>query len=170
MARETQAFLWTGDAFVPTARFVTAAQEKFVPGAAYWLSVEPERSEKTHNHEFGFIATAWKNLPDHLAEHFPTAEHLRKRALIDAGYYTETILDVGSNAAALRVRAYAQAEDEFAVVVVRGPVVVVRKAKSQSRRAMGAGQFHASKQAVLEIVAGLIGVTPDALAQTREAA
>jgi hypothetical protein len=122
------------------------------------------------NHEFAAVAEAWKQLPDHLTEHFPTSEHLRKRALIDAGFYTETILDVGSNAAALRVRDYAKAEDGFAYVVVRGRVVAIRKAMSQSRRAMGAAEFQRSKQAVLEIVAGLIGVTPEALSSHARAA
>jgi hypothetical protein len=168
--RDAMAFRWSNRVLIPTARFSDAADEQFVEGAVYWLHVEPERTERSHNHEFATIAEAWKQLPDHLAEHFPTSEHLRKRALIDAGFYTETILDVGSNAAALRVRDFAKAEDGFAHVVVRGPVVVVRKAKSQSKRAMGAAEFQRSKQAVLEIVAGLIGVTPEALTKHARAA
>ncbi|HZH10599.1 MAG TPA: hypothetical protein VEZ24_09525 [Microvirga sp.] len=53
--------------------------------------------------------------------------------------------------------------DEYSVVVVRGPIVVVRKPKSQSRRAMGKEEFQQSKQAVLEIVSNMIGVQPEAL-------
>jgi hypothetical protein len=165
MSANAMAFRWSNRALIPTDRFSDAADEQFTDGAVYWVSVEPERTEKTHNHEFAWLKEAWKNLPDHLAEQFPTPDHLRKRALIDAGFYTETIIDVGSNAAALRVRAYAQAEDQFAAVVVRGPFVVVRKAKSQSRRAMGAVDFQRSKTAVLEIVSALIGVTPETLAR-----
>jgi CRISPR/Cas system CMR-associated protein Cmr5 small subunit len=160
---ESMAFTKKPAGFVPTPRFVAAFREKFVDDATYWLSVEPERSEKTHDHQFAWLHEAWKSLPEHLTEHFPSSEHLRKRALIDAGFYTEQIIDVGTNAAALRVAAYARSEDEFAYVVARGPIVVVRKAKSQSKRAMGAAEFQRSKQAILAIVAGLIGVEPETL-------
>jgi hypothetical protein len=151
--------------FVPTPRFKTIVDEKFAEGAVYWLNVEPDRSDKTHNHEFAWLNEAWKNLPEAMAERFPSSEHLRKRALIEAGYYDEKVIDVGVNAAALRVAAFARSEDEFAAVIVRGPVVVVRKAKSQSRRAMGAADFQTSKQAILEIVAEMIGVKPEDLAR-----
>lgn len=160
---------WTGEAFVPVERCRSIAEETFSPGAAYWLSAEAERSEKTHNHEFGWVGEAWKNLPEDIADLYPTSEHLRKRALIDGGFFTETIIDVGSNAAALRVRAFAQAEDQFAHVVVRGPIVVVRKAKSQSKRAMGAVDFQRSKTAILDIISALIGVAPGDVLQARAA-
>lgn len=162
---------WDADAgtFVPAPRFHNIVGERFVDGAIYWLNTEPERSEKTHNHEFGWLAEAWKNLPEHLADLYPSSEHLRKRALVEAGFYHETVVDVGTVAGALRVAAYARADDEFAVVAVRGPVVVIRKAKSQSKRAMGAADFQRSKQAILEIVSRLIGVDPQALYVARAA-
>lgn len=123
------------------------------------------RSEVSHNHEFAWLHEAWKNLPEELTESYPTSKHLRKRALIDGGFYTETITDAGSNAAALRVAAMVRGLDEFALVIVRGPVVAVRRAKSQSKRAMGAKDFQASKQTVLEIVSAMIGVKPEELTQ-----
>jgi hypothetical protein len=166
---DAMAFRARPGGFVPTPRFQEAFRENFVTDATYWLNVEPERSEKTHNHEFGWLSEAWKTLPDHLADQMPTSEHLRKRALIDAGYYTEQIIDVGSNAAALRVAAYARGEDQFAYVVVRGPIVAVRKAKSQSRRAMGAADFQASKTAILDLISSWIGVAPADLLQARAA-
>lgn len=160
---------WTGETFEPTDRFKATAEEQFYVGAAYWLNVEAERTEKSHRHEFGWVREAWKNLPETIAYLYPTAEHLRKRALIEGGFYTERVLDVGTNAAALRVAVFAREEDEFAHVVVRGPIVVVRKAKSQSHRAMGAADFQRSKQAILEIISALIGVDPGALLQARAA-
>lgn len=163
--KEALAYRWTGEAFEPVERFREAASEAFALRAVYWLSAEPDRSERTHKHQFAWLKEAWKNLPDHLADSFPTPEHLRKRALIDAGFYTETILDVGTNAAALRVRTYLAAEDPFTVAVVRGPIVVIRKAMSQSHRAMGAREFQRSKQAILEIIAGLLGVAPETLSR-----
>lgn len=169
MSREVMAFHWSNGGFFPTERFIEAAHEAFAERTTYWLSVEAERSEKTHKHEFAWLKEAWKNLPDAIAHLYPTSEHLRKRALIEGGFYTETIIDCGSQAAALRVAAFARGEDEFALVITRGPIVVVRKAKSQSHRAMGAGDFQRSKQAVLEIVSGLIGVEPDQLQKAQAA-
>lgn len=95
---------------------------------------------------------------------------LRKRALIETGFYDQTVIDAGTNAAALRVAQYARGEDEYAVVSVRGPLVVVRKAKSQSRRAMDKAEWQASKTAVLEHVAALLDVDPATLERQREVA
>ena len=73
------------------------------------------------------------------------------------------IVDAGSNAAALRVASAFRSIDDFALVIVRGPAVVRRTAKSQSRRAMDAKTFQLSKTALLDTVAAMIGVTTDAL-------
>lgn len=155
----------TAQGFIPMGRARNLYHAHYGEGEVLMMAPVEERSIASHNHEFAWLKEAWVNLPENLAEQFPSTEHLRKRALIDAGFYTEQIIDAGSNAAALRVAAYARGEDEFALVIVRGPAVVVRKAKSQSRRAMGKEDFQASKQAVLDTVAAMIGVTPEALTQ-----
>jgi hypothetical protein len=158
---------WSNGAFFPTDRFVEQTQERFVDGAVYWLNVEPERSEKSHGHEFAWLKEAWKQLPESLADQYPSTEHLRKRALIQGGFYDEQIIDAGSNAAALRVCQGIKAfpGEAFSMVFVRGSFVVVRRAKSQSKKAMGAADFQRSKQAVLEIVSELIGVTIEQLSR-----
>lgn len=161
-------FRWNGEAMEIAPRFAKQADDAFVVGEAYRLVEIEERSEKAHRHEFAWLREAWKTLPEHLADQFPTAEHLRKRALIDAGYYTETIIDCGSVAAALRVASYARGEDDFALVITRGPAVVVRKAKSQSRRAMDKAEFQASKTAILETVSAMLGVSPSTLQKQTE--
>lgn len=154
---------------MPSARFAEKANEQFVAGATYWLSIEPERSEKTHNHEFAVVNEAWKTLPESLQADFPTSDSLRKRALIECGYYTEERIDAGTQAAALRVAAYVRAKDQFAWVVTRGGVVVVRNAVSQSRQAMGAAAFQESKTRILEWIADLIGVELEQLSRARAA-
>lgn len=154
-------FRWTGDSLTPLKPRLADAE--YVIGAVYWMEPEQVRSDATHRHQFAWLREAWSQLPEKTAEQFPTPEHLRKRVLIDAGFYAETIIDAGTNAAALRVAAFVRHKDEFSHVVVRGPLVVERVAKSQSRRAMDAREFQASKTAVLEIVAGLIGVAPEQL-------
>lgn len=153
---------WDGEAFRPTSPFMQRqADRQYVVGETYRLVHEEERSDASHRHEFAWLRNAWENLPPQYAEAFPTPEHLRKRALIEAGFFDEQTIDAGTNAAALRVAAFAKAQNGFAATVVRGPIVIVRTAKSQSRRAMGKEDFQRSKDAILEIVAGLIGVAPE---------
>ena len=156
-----QAFRWEGDGFKPLRPKL--ADQTFVVGKVYWLDEEQRRSSLSERHEFAWIREAWKNLPEKVAEALPTPDHLRKRALIDAGFYDETIIDAGTQSAALRVASFARSKDGFAYVVTRGPLVVVREAKSQSRRAMDGKAFQASKTAIMEIIAGMIGVSPSDL-------
>lgn len=156
-----QGFTWDGEAMVP--RSPKLADKAYVVGENYLLVNYEQRSLATHNHEFAWLKDAWLNLPESLSDQFPTAEHLRKRALIDAGFYDETIVDAGTNAAAVRVASAFRSREEFSLVIVRGPAVVIRTAKSQSRRSMNKQEFQASKEAILEVVASLIGVKPGEL-------
>jgi hypothetical protein len=156
-------YAWDGEAMFPHARFKAECEASFVIGENYRLVEHNDRSAASHNHEFAFVAEAWAQLPEHLTEQFRTPEHLRKRALIDAGYFNQQEVDAGSHAAALRVARFVASLEDYSIVVVRGPIVIVRRPKSQSRRAMGKGKFQASKQAVLDIVSALIDVKPETL-------
>ena len=168
-SRETAPpMVWTWDGLAMTPKRPAMADHYFVIGQTYTFAPWEDRSEVSHRHEFAWLREAWKNLPESMAATFPTPDRLRKAALIEAGYFTERMVDAGSNAAALRVAAFMRAGNEDAKIVVRGPVVVERTAQSQSRRYMDAKTFQASKTAVLEIVAGLIGVTPQALQQNAD--
>lgn len=153
-------FTWTGEAMEPLVHFRKIADRHYVVGENYRLIVHETRSDTSHKHEFAWLREAWKNLPEHIADQFPTPAHLRKRALIDSGWYTETIIDAGNNAAALRMASYIRSKDEFAVVIVRGPAVVIREARSQSYRAMNRDDFQKSKDDILNTVADMVGVTP----------
>lgn len=168
----SMAFKWRGGAFHPVARFLGQACETFVPDATYWLNVEAERTERSHDHQFAWVAEAWKSLPENLADDYPTAEHLRKRALVAAGYFDEQAIDAGNNTAALRVAQGIRSfpGESFSLVIVRGPFVIVRRPKSQSHRAMGGKVFQESKTAILGVIADLLGVEPEALNRQREAA
>lgn len=150
-------FTWDGEAMRPMRGFAKRADEQFVIGETYRLTVEEHRSDTTHKHEFAWLRESWMNLPEHLANQYPTPEHLRKRALIESGFYDETITDAGSNAAALRVAATIRKMDDFALVIVQRHLVIVRTAKSQSRRAMNKQEFQASKSAIMEVVGDLLG-------------
>lgn len=162
-------FRWDGEAMWPRPAFVREANRQFVVGETYRMSELEERSDASHAHQFAFVNEAWKNLPERIAAEFPSALHLRKRALIETGFYHETVLDVGSPEAAFAVATTLRAKDAFAWIVVRGGVVVMREAKSQKRSAMEKVEFQASKDAILDWVSKLIGVEPQALAQARAA-
>ena len=60
--------------------------------------------------------------------------------------------------------------DDYAVVIARDAAVIEYTAQSQSKKAMGADAFQASKQKVLDVLAEMIGVTADELAAVSEAA
>lgn len=159
-----QSFMWNGEAMIPARP--KAADKEYVIGRRYWLEEVSDRSWISHQQQFAWIGEAWANLPEGLADLYPTPEHLRKRALIQAGFYTEVVIDAGSKAAALRMAAYARGEDEFAVVFVRGPLIIVRKAKSQRMHGldrMDKAEFERSKTAIMEVIAEMIGVTPERL-------
>lgn len=151
---------WDGEVFRPL--HPRRADNYLTVGERYSLVQYEDRSAATHNHQFAWLHDAWQNLPEDIADLYPSPEHLRKRSLIDAGYYDETIIDAGTNAAAVRVAAAIQAIDTFALVFVRKCFVIRRTAKSQSRRAMKKDEFQASKTAIMEVI--------DALIQRRAAA
>lgn len=153
-------FGWNGEAMVPSNPFwARKSDQQFVIGQVYNLVDEPERSSKSHRHYFSCVNEAWANLPPHLADQHPTADHLRRRALIEAGYCDNKTIVCSSKAEALRVAAFVKPIDCFAVVTVRDNVVTHSTAHSQSTRAMGAAKFQLSKDATLEIISAMIGTT-----------
>ena len=162
---------YDGEAFIPlNQRFARQACKDFVCGEVYHMVVEEPRSMSSHRHEFAWLREAWRNLPEDLAALYPSEEHLRKRALIEAGFYTEQAIDAGTRAAALRVAAAIPSLDEFAFTKIEGATVLVRRARSQSLRAMGAKDFALSKQAILGIIADMLSVPPEVLRAQGEAA
>jgi hypothetical protein len=136
------------------------ADRHFVIGETYPLAVQEARSHQTHAHFFAALNEAWQNLPADAAERFPTAEHLRKYALIRAGFRDERSIGCSSKAEAQRLAAFVRPMDDFAVVIPSEATVTVYTAKSQSMRAMGKAEFQRSKQAVLDVVSEMIGVKP----------
>lgn len=162
------AFVWDGEAMQPRSR--RAADEHFVIGQAYMLVEHKGRSEASHRHYFALVHEAWLNLPEDQAARFPTDDQLRKYALIRAGYRDETTIVCANNIEAMKVATFAGASSDFCIVQVDGPVVTINRPKSQSARAMGKEEFQASKDAVLGILAEMIGVEPAALGKHAETA
>lgn len=161
-------FSWDGEVMKPL--HPKLADKQFVVGEVYRFEVLEERSAASHRFYFVSIAEAHKNLSEELTLQHPTPEHLRKWALIKAGYRDERSVVCSSKAEALRMAAFIQPMDEYAVILCKGSAVTVYTAKSQSMKAQGKKDFEASKNAVLDIVAALIGVDRDTLTANAEKA
>lgn len=154
--------------FRPRPAFAKRASQEYVVGDMYCLDIREERSEKSHRYYFASIREAWMNLPEQLAEQFPSAEHLRKWCLIKAGYRDEKHIATASREEALHTCAVVEGLDEFAMVVPHGNIVTIYTAKSQSRKDMNKREFARSKQAVLGILSQIVEVEQRTL--EREAA
>lgn len=150
---------WDGEAMRPTRGFAALSDKQFVVGEVYTLdNADPTRSMLSHRHYFATVYEAWLNLPDEQATRFRTADHLRKYALIKAGYFDERSIVCASRAEALRVASFIQPMDEYALVAVSEATVRVYTAKHQNFRAMGRKVFQESKDAVLDVLAEMLGV------------
>jgi hypothetical protein len=150
------AFEWDGEVMRPIQ--TKRADSFYTVGEKYLMAPVAQRSEASHKHEFVWLKEAWMSLPEELSQRFPTPEHLRKWALIRAGYSDSHTITCKSKAEALRVAAFIRPIDEFAVVITQGSSVTRFTAKSQSQRAMGAKEFQDSKDAIMRIVAKMIQV------------
>ena len=92
-------FAWDGEAMVPPGQYwAKRADEQFVVGQNYKLVEHHDRSPQSHSHYFAALAEAWQNLPHHLTDRWATSEHLRKWALIKAGYHDERSIVAASKA------------------------------------------------------------------------
>ena len=156
----------------PLPAFAAAAAERFGVGEVVALAPAELRSSPSHRHYFACVREAWVNLPEGLAERFASDEHLRKYALIKAGNRDERSIVCTSRAEARRIAAFVRPIDDYSIITVSETVVSQFTAKSQSVEAMGKSQFQASKDAVLGILAEMIGVdlTVPAQAPHRSAA
>lgn len=161
-------FTWTGDSFVPLKRFQKACDDQFVIGERYLLEETKERSQVSHNHYFASLHDGWLNLPETVAERFPTVEHLRKWCLVRVGFHDQRSIVASTKAEAQRIAAFIRPVDEFAVVIVSECTVTIYTAKSQSKKAMGAADFQKSKSAVLDLIANMIGTDAGSLAKNAE--
>lgn len=167
-------FVWNGNHMVPLPRFKRQCDEQFVVNEEYPLTILEARSRKSHNHFFACVHEAWANLPEsesqrvdpktgEIIDRFPTAEHLRKWALIKARFCKHSSFPCASPESAMRLASFIRSHSEFAVISVHGDVVDVYDADSQSASAMGRERFQESKNAVLEILSEMIRAKPTEL-------
>lgn len=150
---------------IPEARFMPLCDRQFVVGENYPLLPVELRSMASHNHFFAALHEAWSNLNEDDAKRFPTEEHLRHWALIHTGFCHEKVLPCEKTSLAKNVAALVRTSDPYAVIILKGAVVKVLTAKSQSLAAMGNEEFKDSKEKVLDLVATMARTTPKELAK-----
>lgn len=157
--------IWTGEAFRPAnRRSLEAADDRYGAGEIVWIDPERPRSKVSHDHFFIVVREAWQTLPEHLGSRYPTEDSLRHFALCKAGYCDVETFVASSRAEGLRLAGFIRAGAKDGVqVVVNGPAITRLTPHSQSLKAMGAKVFQESKAAVLEAIADLLDVQPEAL-------
>lgn len=135
-----------------------------------------DRSPNSHRHYFARIRELWKTLPEWLATDFPDPNSLRKRALIDAGYFTQMKLACKSEQEAIERMTFLQDIEEYLLCSIEPIyggdwVLTVRRAISQSMRLMKKKRFEQSKNDVLDTIERLIRREPPELpfGQNKEA-
>lgn len=152
---------WSGEAFVPLLRHAPRLRRAMKVGERYWLARHEPQSSASVRHWHACIGEAWKNLPEDIASDFPTTEHLRKWALIKAGWEDHHCIPCSCPGEARRVASMVRPLDRFAVVQMSGDVVTVYRARSQKR--LGKKAFQEVKEKGLGVLADLLGITVEQL-------
>lgn len=159
-------FAWTDEgAMKPLDRFARLCDRQFVVGETYRLGVIEERSADSHKHFMAAVEEAFQNVPEIHGKRWPTPDRLRKWALCQANFCVTTTYAATSKAEALRFVAYvaSQGVADDLDMSDDGLTVYVKVAFSQSYHNMKRKEFQESKQAVLEVLSNLIGVSVDDL-------
>lgn len=153
---------WDDDHFVPDPRHLARCRAQFVVGQQYPLEVIQPRNMASHRGYFAAIHEAWLNLNEEDAAKFKTSEHLRAWALVETGWCKETDYPCESVEEAMMVAKIIRARSSYAIIGRKGNVVKVFDPRSQAvygPDAMGADDFKASKQQVLDLVATMARTT-----------
>ncbi|WP_316205777.1 hypothetical protein [Bradyrhizobium sp. SZCCHNS1012] len=156
---------WTGEVMRPLAYHKELAAREFEPGKRYKLIEFNERSEVTHDHFFATVTAYWQHWPENYERELPSADHLRKHALIRTGHYIQTVMAHPSVQAATfyvsQFKQYVDYAEGSIVAGANGVATVMRIAKTQKKNVMEAEEFQKSKQDVLEFCASVTGVAPE---------
>ncbi len=131
----------------------------FQDGSKYILEVREERSAASHKRSMAWLHDAWLSLPEGLDKRFPSENHLRKWALVRAGFADEEIIPFDSAADAKKAAILVRKKDDYAVIVPKGKVLQIFTAKSQSYRAMDKKTFQESVEAIERVISELLGTT-----------
>lgn len=151
---ETLPMLYEGNGLF---RCLHPKRVKLDVGAVHGWQMAEHRSKSSHDHFFACVNEAWKNLSEDMADDFPSPEHLRKWALIKAGFCSETRIACANNSEAMTLATKAKSLDKYSVVAIDGKAVTIWTADSQRRDAMGRQAFQEAKERALHIISNLLG-------------
>lgn len=160
--------MFLSGAFYPLDAYKRLAADSYGDGEIITLAPIEDRSPQSHRFYFAVINKAHANLPEGLAERFPTADALRYYALIRAGYRREHTKVFSSPSDAAMGAALVKPNNYDTIVNVAGNVVTIWSAESQSPREMPKERFEASKAAVFDVLASMIGVDPVSLLENAD--
>lgn len=149
---------------VPLKRFATLCARQFELDEDYPLGPVEGVPSRSRAAIFAQVHDTWDNLPED-DKRFPSEEHLRKVALVRAGwaFHSQTVLD--TEADAQRFAIGLRKVDAYAVIKVSDCTVDVWVAKSIAAGQIGAEEFAAVKKKALAWLASLTGSTPEELEQ-----
>ena len=157
-------YTWTAEGtWKPLQRFAAICEEVNTVGEIVQLERVQQRSRISHDHFFACLHEAWMQLPELFEREFQNETKFRKWLLIEAGYCTEDRFQLPSSADAERFAACCAGMDEYARIDIAGQFVAIRKAESQSKKAMGNSRFQKSKQDVFDVYHKLTGIDPATL-------
>jgi hypothetical protein len=153
------AVVWTGQHFIPLPRFKRMCDEQFAVNEEYAIIRSEERNMTRHRGYFAAIKDAFNNLAEEYADGYPSSEHLRGDALIEAGYCTMVQFECKNHAAAIKLGRELRKDRPVSRIRIHDDIVVVKDPLSQSVASMGKEEFNVSCKAVLEIVASMARTT-----------
>lgn len=148
---------------VPIMRFATLCGRQFELDEDYPLGPVEGIPSRSRAAIFAQVHDTWNNLPES-DKRFPSDEHLRKTALVKAGWATHSQTNWKTKADARQHAVDLRKVDAFAVISVHGEgdswTVDVWVAKSIAAGQISADEFREVKKKALAWLASLTGNTP----------
>lgn len=152
-------FTWSGEVMIPNGRFMALCGRQFVVGEDYPLIVVENRDMRSHRAYFASVHAGWENLDERYAAAYPSSEHLRKWALVEAGFCAHSKQEFDTPKDAKHAALLLRRIDEFAVIRIIGRTLNIYTAQSQAVPSMSPERFKESKIAVLDIIAAMANTT-----------
>ncbi len=163
-------FRWDGKAMVPKTAL---AGEQYEVGEFYNMEVIAARSWKSHKHYFAELHEGWANLPEKydLEWWAQSAGHLRAYALIRTGWAHNEVTLCDSEKEAIRWATRVRPQHKYGIVIPKAKTVVEYWPVTQAvtgKHGMGFKDFQKSKDAVLNFISDLTGVTREQLSRAAQ--
>jgi hypothetical protein len=154
---------WDGEHWTPLPYFKPQATRQLKPGHIYRIELVEIRSKQSHDHLFACLGVAFDNLPEAHANRWQTPDQLRKWCLCQTAFRDTQEFHAPSHAEAIRLATHFAQLREFSVCEIRNNMVLRHTPHSQDYAHMADREFQASKSAVLNVLANILGVPAEDL-------